>query len=83
MFSRLYQACDHFLEGVSLDLVGIVPQDIAVRRAIAKQVPFCAENPQSAAARGVMMLATAIARWEVPENLDGNIKFFWKKLLFH
>jgi len=29
-----------------------------------------------------MSLAKNISAWEAPENLDGNIKFFWKKLLF-
>ena len=27
-------------------------------------------------------MATAIMAWEPPHELDGNIKFFWKKLLF-
>ncbi|MBQ7456673.1 MAG: MinD/ParA family protein [Desulfovibrio sp.] len=83
MFSRLYQACDHFLEGVSLDLAGIIPRDPFVRKAIIKQKPFSAEDPSSPASVGVRDLAEKIAGWEVPELLDGNIKFFWKKLLFH
>ncbi len=83
MFSRLYQACDHFLEGVSLDLAGIIPRDQCVRKAIINQRPFCAEEPSSPASRGIRALAEKVATWEVPEMLDGNIKFFWKKLLFH
>ena len=27
-------------------------------------------------------IAASVQNWEAPENLDGNIKFFWKKLLF-
>ncbi len=83
IFSRLYQACDHFLEGVSLDLAGIIPRDASVRQAIINQKPFCVEKPDSLAARSVQALATHIISWQVPELLDGNIKFFWKKLLFH
>ena len=82
-FSRLYQACDHFLEGVSLDLAGIVPRDNSVRQAVINQKPFCVTAPDSPAARSVQALAGQIASWQVPEMLDGNIKFFWKKLLFH
>ena len=82
MFSRLYQACDHFLEGISLDLVGVVPRDNNVRKAVVEQKPFCVETPDSPASRAVMSLASAIAEWEVPQMLDGNIKFFWKKFLF-
>lgn len=83
LFGRLYQACDHFLEGVSLDLVGVIPRDHVVRNAVINQKPFCIESPNSSAAKSVMELAETISSWEVPHLLDGNIKFFWKKLLFH
>ena len=82
MFVRLHQACDHFLSGVSLELVGVVPRDTDVRKAVVQQLPFCVSSPQGPASRAVMELARGIAAWEAPDNLDGNIKFFWKKLLF-
>ena len=82
MFVRLHQACDHFLSGVSLELAGVIPRDAAVRKAVVQQLPFCVSEPQSPASRGVLAMAKTITTWEVPENLDGNIKFFWKKLLF-
>ncbi|MBQ3060289.1 MAG: MinD/ParA family protein [Desulfovibrio sp.] len=82
-FSRLHQACDHFLSGISLDLTGSVPRDPGVRDAVVRQKPFCIEEPESPAALAVAELAQAITAWQPPENLDGNIKFFWKKLLFH
>lgn len=82
MFARLHQACDHFLSGISLELAGIVPRDTGVRKAVVQQLPFCVSDPQSPAAKSVLALAQNITTWEVPKNLDGNIKFFWKKLLF-
>ncbi len=82
MFSRLYQACDHFLSGVSLDFAGIVPQDAAVRRAVIQQKPFTALSPECAASAAVEQVTQQILRWDAPANVDGNIKFFWKKLLF-
>ncbi|WP_367400062.1 MinD/ParA family protein, partial [uncultured Desulfovibrio sp.] len=78
----LYQACDHFLSGVSLELTGIIPRDPAVREAVVRQEPFCIGAPESPAALAVDGLAAAITRWEPPRQTDGNIKFFWKKLLF-
>lgn len=83
MFIRLHQACDHFLSGVSLDLVGVIPRDTGVRKAVVQQLPFCVSEPQSPASKAVLQLARSITEWEAPKNLDGNIKFFWKKLLFH
>ena len=82
VFKRLYNACDHFLPGVSLDLAGFVPRDPGVRKAVVNQRPFCAEEPGGAACKSMVELALKVQTWEVPVNLDGNIKFFWKKLLF-
>ncbi len=81
-FSRLYQACEHFLSGVSLDLVGIIPRDTQVRQSVVQQLPFSIHAPESGVAEAVHNLATDILDWETPKGLDGNIKFFWKKLLF-
>lgn len=83
MFVRLHQACDHFLDGVSLELVGIIPRDTGVRKSVVQQLPFSISEPNSPAAKSVMMMAQTIANWQAPKTVDGNIKFFWKKLLFH
>lgn len=82
IFTRLYQACDHFLSGISLDLAGFIPHDKGVRKAVVEQVPFCHLLPDGPAAKAVQGVANNIQRWEAATNLDGNIKFFWKKLLF-
>jgi flagellar biosynthesis protein FlhG len=82
VFSRLYKACDHFLAGVALDFAGMIPRDAQVRSAVIAQKPFCVQNPAGPAGRAVAELAKTIQTWDVPETLDGNIKFFWKRLLF-
>ena len=82
VFSRLHAACDHFLDGISLDLAGVIPKDPAIRKAVTTQVPFCFQSPDSPASKAVRELAGTINNWDVPRSLDGNIKFFWKKLLF-
>ena len=82
VFSRLYKACDHFLTGVSLDYVGFVPRDPAVRGAVIRQKPFCVDSPGSPACTAVQQVARTVQTWDVPASLDGNIKFFWKRLLF-
>lgn len=82
VFTRLYQACDHFLSGVSLDFVGFIPRDTDVRKSVVEQVPVCASHAHSAAAHALRSVADSVMAWPAPERLDGNIKFFWKKLLF-
>lgn len=82
VFTRLYKACDHFLTGVSLDYVGSVPRDPAVRASVLEQKPFCVSAPGSPACAAMTKVAGTIQTWDVPSSLDGNIKFFWKRLLF-
>ncbi|MCG8530562.1 MAG: MinD/ParA family protein [Desulfovibrionales bacterium] len=82
IFARLYSACDHFLSGVSLDYTGYIPQDPSVRKAVVAQRPVCQQNPASAVCQSIGSIAERIQKWEISANLDGNIKFFWKKLLF-
>lgn len=82
IFSCLYQACDRFLSGVSLDLAGVIPRDASVRKSVVAQKPFLELEPDSPISKSVNQLAHTITQWDVPQQTDGNIKFFWKKLLF-
>ena len=82
IFSRLYQACEHFLSGVSLELVGIIPRDLIVRKAVIKQIPICIYEQDSEVSKAISNIANKMSKWEAPKRLDGNIKFFWKKFLF-
>ncbi|MFO7818287.1 MAG: MinD/ParA family protein [Thermodesulfobacteriota bacterium] len=81
VFKKLYAACDHFLEGISLDLTGIVPLDADIKKAVQSQVPFSSANAGRATI-AVKECAQKITNWKPAEKLDGNIKFFWKKFLF-
>jgi flagellar biosynthesis protein FlhG len=82
IFGRLAAACDKFLDGVSLDLAGYLPRDVAVRQAVIRQVPFYHSSPNAPATLGVQEIARSIVSWKNTTKTDGNIKFFWKKLLF-
>lgn len=82
VFSKLYKACDHFLSGISLDLVGVIPRDSNMRNAVIKQTPVCSMSPGCPACKSMEQIARKISNWKPTSELDGNIKFFWKKLLF-
>jgi len=82
VYVKLLNACDHFLDGISLDLVGFIPFDPNVRNAVIAQTPFCHKFPKTPASAAVRQAAQTINSWQVTPNTDGNIKFFWKKLLF-
>lgn len=82
VYLKLLNACDHFLDGISLDLVGFIPFDPNVRNSVIAQTPFCHKFPKTPASVAVRQAAQKLNTWQVTPNSDGNIKFFWKKLLF-
>lgn len=82
VYAKLHNACDQFLSGISLDLVGVLPLDPGVRTAVINQKPFSVMNPEGPAATALTTVARKITSWKGTAQLDGNIKFFWKKLLF-
>ncbi len=81
VFSRLSIACDHFLGNVSLDYIGSIPKDAALRKAVLMQKPFTFVNENSPASVAMNQIVKNICNIEKSSS-DGNIKFFWKKLLF-
>lgn len=82
VYVKLYEACDQFLSGISLDLLGHVPMDPAVKQAVVRQQPFTHLLPEAQASQHLKEAAERITRWEAASQLDGNIKFFWKTILF-
>lgn len=82
VYVKLYRACDQFLSGISLDYLGHVPLDPAVKQAVVKQQPFAHMLPEAEASACIREAAERITHWEAASRLDGNIKFFWKKILF-
>ena len=82
VYSRLYSACEHFLDGVSLDYIGFLPKDPVVRKSIMAQVPFCIGEPDSNVAKSMEKVVKAVENFDSSGPVDGNIKFFWKRLLF-
>lgn len=81
VYTKLANACDHFLDGVSLDLIGFIPFDRHVRDSVVAQIPFCHNGPNNPASQALALAAQQVNNWK-PTATDGNIKFFWKKLLF-
>ena len=82
VFKRLYIACDRFLKGVSLNFLGFIPKDNKVVEAVKLQIPFCKKFPNSEASLALnKILDKLLTLKNIKKQIDGNIKFFWKKLL--
>ena len=80
VYRKLSMAADHFLGGLSIDYLGFIPSDPSVSRSVIQQRPLLEAFPGSPAAKGIEQLAKAFLRTPVDQS-DGNIKFFWRKLV--
>jgi len=80
-FKKLYLACEKFLGSISLNLLGIIPLEAKIKKHVQNQEPFYL-NKTLNSSRQLKNIATAIYNWPKKRVIDGNIKFFWKKLLF-
>jgi flagellar biosynthesis protein FlhG len=80
IFAKISKVADHFLDGLSLDYLGSIPYDANVPQAVIQQRPLIEAFPNAPAAKAFFALAQTIQRTP-PYSNQGNIQFFWKRLL--
>lgn len=80
IFSKLSKVADHFLDGISMDYVGNIPKDPQIPQALMQQKPFVDVFPDTPAALAFAGLAQRINN-STPHYNNGNVRFFWKRLL--
>jgi flagellar biosynthesis protein FlhG len=82
VYRNLVKVADRFLGGeVSIDYLGYIPQDPAIGKAVLKQQAAVELFPSSPASQGFNEIAQKIIDMEPGRVLDGNIKFFWRRLV--
>jgi flagellar biosynthesis protein FlhG len=82
VYRTLARVTEHFLgQGIALDYLGFIPHDRAIPKAVMKQEPVLLRYPQAPASQAFNELAQRLWDTPPPGGLDGNIKFFWRRLL--
>jgi flagellar biosynthesis protein FlhG len=82
VYRTLLRVAERFLgREIALDYLGFVPYDPALPKAVMRQQPVLALYPQSPASRSFVMIAQTLWETKPQPTLDGNIKFFWRRLL--
>jgi len=80
LFGKLSKVSDRFLD-VALDLVGVVPYDENIRKAVRKQKAIVEAFPDSPASKAIKNLAKNIIKWPIPHRASGHLEFFIEQLL--
>lgn len=82
VYRTLLRVADRFLgREIILDYLGFIPYDPTLPKAVMRQQPVLALYPQSPASRSFVMIAQTLWETKPQPVLDGNIKFFWRRLL--
>ena len=80
VYRKLVAVTDRFLNDVSLDYLGFVPTDRKIRDSVRLQKAVVEAFPQSAASKQIVKLAQRLSETPPRGGLDGNIRFFFKRL---
>ena len=82
VFRTLLRVAERFLgREITLDYLGFVPYDQTLAQAVMRQQPVLALYPQSPASKSFVRIAQTLWETKPQSAIDGNIKFFWRRLL--
>jgi len=81
IFRNLSIVADKYLGSPRLEYLGWIPYDKQVPRAILKQDTVLRLHPDTPASKSLMALAKKILSIDDPGAFEGDIKFFWHRLL--
>lgn len=81
VFNNLTRVVARFMRDISMDYAGFIPRDACLQKAVTQRTPVVCSYPQAASSRRFEELATYILQQKGHDDMDGNIKFFWKRLM--
>ncbi len=80
LFTKLLKVANRFLD-VTLDYVGMIPNDEYLRKAVQRRWPVANAFPRSRSASAFMKLASAIDSWPIASTSGGRLEFFFERLV--
>ncbi|MFH1491608.1 MAG: flagellar synthesis regulator FleN, partial [Pseudomonadota bacterium] len=81
IYRHLSMVVDKFLGSLSLDYLGWIPHDKLVPSSIRQQQMVLMKYPDAPASKSFMALAERLASDGDASGFEGDIRFFWQKLL--
>lgn len=81
VYNNLSRVIARFMIDISIDYVGFIPKDNLLQRAVTKRRPVVCSYPESPSSRAFEEFARFFIRQTDRISSDGNIKFFWKRLM--
>jgi len=84
VYRALLRVTERFLgREISLEYLGVIPHDEAIPKAVLKQQAALSLFPKSRVSKCFTQLARDLWEAPPPAELDGTVKFFWRRLLHY
>ena len=80
LFNKILQVADRYLD-VSLDLMGMIPFDAKLRRAVQHQRAVADAFPNAPSTQAFHRLVATAERWPMPVGNGGRLEFFMERLI--
>ncbi|MGB5157854.1 MinD/ParA family protein [Desulfobacterium sp. N47] len=81
VYGKFTKVVDKFMGGISIEYAGFIPRDNLLREAVARRKPVMLAYPDSSSCKCFKLVADYLSKRENNAQIDGNIKFFWKRLI--
>lgn len=81
VYQNLSKVVARFMGGISIDYAGFIPLDRVLQESVSRREPVICCYPESSSSNSFKELANYLLRQTHRRPIDGNIKFFWKRLI--
>jgi len=81
VYSNFSKVVARFMGGISIDYAGFIPNDNHLRESVACRKPVMCAYPGAPSSNSFKIVADHLLNRENNRRIDGNIKFFWKRLV--
>lgn len=81
VYQSLSRVIAQFMGGISIDYAGYISRDEHLQKAVNKRQPVLLAYPESVSSHHIKNLAGYLVEQMGKRPIDGNIKFFWKRLM--
>ncbi len=81
VYQNLSKVVARFMGGISIDYAGFIPWDSCLQESVTRREPVVCCYPESSSSKSFKELAHYLVKQTDRRPIDGNIKFFWKRLM--
>lgn len=81
VYNNLSKVLSRFMRGIRIDYAGYIMSDELLQKSVTQRRPVLSLYPDASSSKNFNTLADYLLKQDSEVSFDGNIKFFWKRLM--